>query len=274
MLSELLAGGNNLGDQLNKEKEYMVVKSNELVQKSRFKLSVNEQKTVAYICSKIKPVTDVNENGGSFYQLEYEFDIREYFKMCELDYDNGNNYAYIKKVLKGLRDQSIWLTLPDGSETTVSWLSKVTTSKRSGKVKVVLDEDMVPYLFNLKERFTAYRLLYVIHMKSQFSLRVYEILRSYAWQTNVYIELEEFKKMLMIDDSQSYGKRFPDFRRFILDNSLEEINEYTDLRVTYDTEKKGRKVVGIQFHIVDVNKETMNNINMKYSEVEAAATQE
>lgn len=36
---------------------YYVVKGNELIQKNRYKLSLAEQKTIAYICSMIKPLS-------------------------------------------------------------------------------------------------------------------------------------------------------------------------------------------------------------------------
>ncbi len=40
---------------------YSVVKANSIIQKSRYKLSIAEQRTIAYICSMIKPI----EEGGA-----------------------------------------------------------------------------------------------------------------------------------------------------------------------------------------------------------------
>lgn len=37
--------------EIEKSKGYLVVKSNDLIQRNRFELSLPEQKTVAYICS-------------------------------------------------------------------------------------------------------------------------------------------------------------------------------------------------------------------------------
>ena len=126
--------------ELEKKKGYMVVKGNDLIQKNRFALSLTEQKTMAYICSMIEPM-QTEESG---FKLEYEFKIREYSKIWGIDYDNGKNYQDVKNTLKKLRDKSMWLTLPNGSETTVGWLAKATTNKRSGIAHIKLDEDMVP----------------------------------------------------------------------------------------------------------------------------------
>ena len=85
----------------------------------------------------IKPVDAVDRVQGA-YQLEYEFNIREYCKVCGFDYDNGKNYADIKATLKRLRDKSMWLTMENGSETLVGWLSRVTVNKKSGIVQIRL----------------------------------------------------------------------------------------------------------------------------------------
>lgn len=155
--------------ELTKKKGYLVVKGNDLIQRNRFELSLMEQKTVAYICSMIKPI-------DSGFQSEYEFKIRDYCKICDIDYDNGANYAYVKETLKKLRDRSMWMTLEDGSETVVGWLDRVTTNKKSGLAHIRIDDRLIPYLFDLKQQFTQYQLYNILGMKSAFSVRIYELM--------------------------------------------------------------------------------------------------
>ena len=226
------------------KREYLVVKANELVQKNRFELSLTEQKTVAFICSMIKPV----KNSKEPYQLDYEFNIREYCKICGFNYDSGQNYADVKATLKKLRDRSMWLTLPDGSETLCGWLAKVTTNKRSGLAHVRIDEDLAPYLFDLGQRFTQYQLYNILAMKSAFSVRLYELMKSYAHRQSITLDLDELKHLLMVEDVKSYH-RFPDFRRKVLEIAQREINELTDLTIQYEPIKKGNKVVQLRFEI-------------------------
>ncbi|WP_408609851.1 RepB family plasmid replication initiator protein [Konateibacter massiliensis] len=45
-----------------------------------------------------------------------------------------------------------------------------------------LDEGMTPYLFDLQEKFTSYGLYNILKMKSQYSIRFFEILKSYTYQ--------------------------------------------------------------------------------------------
>lgn len=228
--------------EITKKREYWVVKGNELIQKSRFELSLTEQKTIAFICSMIKKANSIP------YQLDYEFNIRDYCKVCGIDYDNGKNYVTIKATLKSLRDRSMWLTLENGSETLVGWLSKVTTNKQSGIVHIRLDEDLAPYLFDLGQKFTQYQLYNILAMKSAFSVRMYELLKSYAYQKNKTFDLDELKRLLEVENVKSYV-RFPDFRRKVLEKAQEEINELTDLNISYEPITKGRKVIKIKFRI-------------------------
>lgn len=235
-----------------KSREYLVVKGNELIQQNRFELSLPEQKTIAFICSMIKPVDALDRTKGVLYQLDYEFNIRDYCKVCGIDYDNGKNYADVKTTLKKLRDRSMWVTLDNGDETVVGWLERVTTNKRSGIATVRIDDRLAPYLFNLGQRFTQYQLYNILAMKSAFSVRIYELMKSYAFQKNKTFEVDELKHLLMVEDVKSYNN-FADFKKRVLDKSQKEINELTDLNIYFEPITKGRKVIKVKFRIDQKN---------------------
>lgn len=223
---------------------YSIVKANELIQKSRFELSLMEQKTIAYICSIIKPLEES-------YQLEYVFDIREYAKICGLNYDSGKNYADIKASLKKLSDRSMWLEIGK-EEVLVRWLAKVRTNKKSGKATIEIDKDLAPFLMNLKERFTKYELYNILGMKSAFSIRIYELLKSYQGIHKKSFTIDELKEKLMVQDIKSY-KDFSLFRKKVIEVAIKEINELTDIQVEWEPETKGRKVVAVVFRIKQKN---------------------
>ena len=227
--------------ELTKKKGYLVVKGNDLIQRNRFELSLMEQKTVAYICSMIKPI-------DSGFQSEYEFKIRDYCKICDIDYDNGANYAYVKETLKKLRDRSMWMTLEDGSETVVGWLDRVTTNKKSGLAHIRIDDRLIPYLFDLKQQFTQYQLYNILGMKSAFSVRIYEIMKSYSFRHTIIFELNELKELLMVEHVKSYVN-YKDFRVKVLEKAQTEINELTDINIEFEPIKTRRKVTSIKFII-------------------------
>lgn len=236
--------------EIAKKREYLVVKGNELIQQNRFELSLQEQKTVAFICSMIKPVEAVDKANGVPFQLEYEFNIRDYCKVCGIDYDNGKNYADVKAVLKHLSDRSMWLTFPEkpDEEVLCRWLSKVYTNKKSGIARIKLDEDLIPLLFDLGQKFAQYQLYNILAMKSAFSVRIYELLKSYAFQKSKTFDIDELKRLLMVENVKSY-KDFSLFRKKVLEKAQEEINELTDINVSFEPITKGRKVIKVKFRI-------------------------
>lgn len=251
-----------MNDQKDTARNYLVAKSNQIVQKSRYDFSVAEQRTIAYICSKIKPTNSSNMP----YQLEYEFSIVDYARTCGFD-TGGKFYNDVKTTLKSLRDKSMWLTLPDGSETTVGWLAKATINKKSGIAKIKIDEDLAPYLFDLKTKFLSYGLKNILNMKSQYSIRLYELLKSYhdmkigqidrrkaverdiaPQETYWTVELDELKKRLMVENIKTYNN-FKDFRKKVLEVAQKEINELTDINISFEPITQGRKVVQIRFKV-------------------------
>lgn len=196
----------------------------------------------------IKPIDAMDRAKGVPYQLDYEFNIRDYCKVCGIDYDNGKNYADVKATLKKLRDRSMWVTLDNDDETVVGWLDRVTTNKRSGIAKVRIDDRLAPYLFDLGQRFTQYQLYNILAMKSAFSVRIYELMNSYAFQKSKTFEVDELKRLLMVDDVKSYND-FGRFRHKVLEKAQEEINELTDLNIYFEPITKGRKVIKVKFRI-------------------------
>lgn len=223
--------------EITQQRSYTVVKSNELIQKARYDLNISELKTLAYIFSKIKP----NDKELQ----DYTFSIKEYCQVCGIDYKNGANYLYIKKSIKSLRDKSFWLMDEKGNEVLVGWLSKARINKGSGKITVRLDEDIQKYVIGLFDNFTQYELLSTLPMKSSYSFRIYELLKSYAFTKHHTFDIDDLKSKL----AAANYVNFKDFRRYVLEVATKEINLYTDLEISWEPIKKGKKVIQVKFDI-------------------------
>lgn len=227
-----------ISKELLEKRYYRVVKSNDLIQKSRFHLSTQEQKIILYMISKIMPSdTDFTEQ---------EFSIMEFCTFCGIENKNGKNYKNIKDSIKNLADKSVWITLDNGEETLVRWISKAWINKKSGLIKIRMDDEMKPYLLQLQERFTQYEILYTLAMRSQYSIRLYELLKSYQNLKSHTFDIDELKRIL---DAANY-KRYPDFKRKVLDIAMREINEFSDINVAYEVEKVGRRYAKLNFSII------------------------
>lgn len=218
-------------------RDYKVVKGNEIIQKARYELGLAEIKAFSFILSKIKPTDKVF--------TEYTFTINEYCRVLGIETNNGKNIQTVKKSLKGLVDKSFFLTLEDGTETTISWLNKIWIDRGSGKIRVRLDDDLQKYVTGLYTNYTQYTLLCTLPMRSTYSIRIYELLKSYAFTKKHEFDLEELKRSL---GCQHYT-RFPDFRRKVIEVAVKEINQYTDLEVSWEPVTRGKKVIGVYFRI-------------------------
>ena len=221
--------------EISQQREYTVVKSNEIVQQARYDLSLKEMKLFCFIISKIKPTDSTGE--------WYSFTFMDYCKVCGLT-ASGENYKDIKQGLQNLRDKSFWLMNEDGSETTCGWLDKVIIDKRSKRIKVRLDEDISRYLIGLTEGFLQYQLIYCLPMRSSYSLRLYEQLKAQAFKKRFEIGIDDLRKYLACPYSS-----FKDLRRRALDIAIREINLYTDLQVSWEPRKKGNTVITVKFKV-------------------------
>jgi plasmid replication initiation protein len=218
-------------------REYKVVKQNNLIQRSRYELSAQEQKIILYLITKIKPEDT---------ELElYEFNIKDFCEICGIDSRSGGNHVLLKEIIFNLADKSIRVTLENGYETIVRWIERPYINRKSGIIKIKLDELMRPYLLQLKEHFTAYSLYYTLAMKGKYSIRIYELLKSYENLHECTFEIENLKKMLSAEKYAMYK----DFRVYVLDMAIKEINDFGDITVSYTIEKNGRKVDKINFKI-------------------------
>ena len=236
-----------MGNKTRENQGQYVVKSNELIRRTRYDMTTQQQKIVLYAISKIKP----NDPP----QTQYEISIDEICAACGIVIDGtGYYYKAIKDDLVNLT-QRIWIKMPDKSETTVSWIGDATIIPLSGKVYIKFHEKMAPYLFELQERYTQYQLKNVLVFKSRYSIRLYELLRSFITQQEIDYGIEkearftvdELRELMAVE---KYN-RWADFDRYVIRKAVDEINRCSDeMRITYDTYKNnGRSVSNIVFVI-------------------------
>lgn len=221
--------------------EKQVVKANDLIQKSRFNLSLQQQKIVLYLISQITPFDED-------FKL-YEFSITEFCKICGIDITSGGNYADLKTSIKEIADKSVWITLANGKETLLRWIEKPYIEQKSGLVQIKLDNDMKPFLLQLKQNFTSYELIWTLHFKSKYTIRLYELIKSIHFhdleEYTREFSLAELRRLL---DADKYD-RWIHFKQRVLEPSIEEINSYSDKNVEYEPLKKGKAVERIRFKI-------------------------
>lgn len=111
-------------------------------------------------------------------------------------------------------------------------------------IDVTFEPEMRPLLLQLQKNFTAYDLRNVVKLGT-YPIRIYELLKQYESIGHRTLGFEEMKRMFELENEYPL---FANFFQRIIEPSIRDINEYTDLRVT-NTEKikHGKKVVSVKF---------------------------
>ena len=126
------------------------------------------------------------------------------------------------------------------------WVSRVFYVDTLAILEITFAPDVVPLITRLEEHFTSYQLKQVSQLSSKYAIRLYELL--IAWREvgkTPQIDLAEFRQKIGVE-AKEY-ERMHHFKARVLEPSIKQINEHTDITVTYEQHKKGRAISGFSF---------------------------
>lgn len=111
-------------------------------------------------------------------------------------------------------------------------------------IEVSCNDKILPYLFDLKKNYTSYMLKNIIKLNSVAKIRFYEVMKQYEKLGGIRLELGVLQKMISVSVTE-----FRNFRQTQLEPIIKDINEYTDIVVSYEKNLSCRKVVALTFTI-------------------------
>lgn len=216
------------------EKNQIAVQDYSLVN-SKFKLNPAEIKFVLLAISKIDSVNQ------SDFKEEYIIPIPE----ISTAFQTQQNHVQLRTFAKKLMSKPLEIELHNGNWAIFNFFSKV--EYIGGAFKVRIDGDLKPYLLELKKNFVQTDLKYIMHMTSQYAVRLYQLLKQHQKLGGREFILAELQDTLQVP--KSYTKKYSHFKEKVIDIAIAQINEYTDLTVAYKVKKIGRKVNELDFSI-------------------------
>lgn len=177
----------------------------------------------------------------------YQLDVRELSKLTGKRY----NGAYLQKATADMGSRM--LEIEDDKEYRQIWMfQQIRYIKGEGIIEFDLTKYVLPYLFQLKNNFTSYELAAALRLTSKYAKRIYQLCSQWkdVGETKKY-DLEEFKKMLGLLDEKGNEKmeRISQLREKVLDVSVKQINEHTELHIGYNLEKRGKTFRYISFTV-------------------------
>jgi plasmid replication initiation protein len=217
----------------------IIKKDNDLIN-AKYRLGIHEQRLLFAVLGVIRTDDKVFN--------KYTLDLRE---IAELHGLTTNNDLYkqlhqaAEELLRTVVDLSIGKTVRK-----TTWLNYIEYVPNEAQLKVTINDDLKPYLLQLKANFTQYQFAAVANFKNSYSIRFYELLKmrqNMGKGGQFYIEyaLVELKKLLGIPKDEY--KKFDHLKTRIIEPSIKEIDTQTDLNIVQvDYIKKGRAIHSIK----------------------------
>ena len=129
---------------------------------------------------------------------------------------------------------------------TSRWVSQIGYMDDTATVEIIFAPAVVPLITRLEEQFTQYDIEQISGLSSAYAVRMYELL--ICWRSTgktPIIELGEFRNRVGVLDSEYH--RIAHLKERVIEHSIKQINEHTDITATYEQHKKGRTITGFSF---------------------------
>lgn len=219
----------------DKNKVQQFRQSNDLVE-SVYKATLTEKRILATMISMIKPEHDDFK--------EYKIDIKRFAEV--FDIKGKSILDLVKKSTKNLLGRTIQINDED-KFLQINWISSAEYEKGSSNVTIRFDPKLKPYLLNLRGGYTTTLLDQVAKFKSVYAIRFYELFKQYSPNIKSRkFEIEHLKKLLGCEDDYP---NYANFKDRVVKRAIFEINNLSDLIITFSELKSGKKIVAIIFNI-------------------------
>jgi hypothetical protein len=221
------------------EADDIVVKANQLI-RGRINWTKLEHRVVAMLVAQLKREDDAFEM-----QRVHISDLMDLSGTSSRDI-----YNRAEEVCRKLLNQKVHVrTRTDDGRRVYQGYNCLSTCRYvegSGYIEAKFNDDMKPFLLQLKRQFTMYRLQNFMQLSSQHSMRMYELIKMQEGLRHLRLSVEELREVLCCEHTY---ERFSDFRRHVLERARTEITETCDTYYTYMVERDGRTPKWVRFLI-------------------------
>ena len=226
-------------------KNSLIVKDNALINAS-YNLELTEQRLI------MLAIINARESGqGITADSKLEIHASDYANLFNVSIDAS--YKALREAVNNLFNRQFSYTAEykkTGKTGIVRsrWVSRIFYVDDLALLEITFAPDVVPLVTRLEEHFTSYQAKQVAHLTSKYATRLYELLIAWREVGKVpQIEISEFRNRLGLLESEYTA--MSDFKKRVLEPSIKQINEHTDITATYEQHKKGRLISGFSFKL-------------------------
>jgi plasmid replication initiation protein len=247
----------------NAMKKNIVVQANNLIEAHyRQTYTVQEQRTVLWLISEI-------HKEDYFLATTYEhksikISAKRYADMMDINVDNV--YRDAEKIADSLGSKRFTIKTSSGW-INLGWIASMEYKHGDGIIEILVAPGLLPYIIELKEgNFTSFQLENILYLKSAHAIKLYQLLSQKKKIGGMEFKVDDLRSILGLLHSKSYLE-YRDLKRRVLEISKREINDKTDLTISYSEIKNGRKVESIKFKITLKQKPETNSDKGKITTV-------
>lgn len=247
-----------------KKPQDMVIKSNTLIEAS-YSLTVQEIRLLDIALADLATYDECEKGLLTMHEFVH---IRadEYAKIYDVDMSTA--YTALREASETLFTRYFTYNVQSEAFPThqehrkARWVWNIAYVEGQGLVKLAFTPDLIELAGKLKGDFSRYHLKQKAPLTSVYAHRLYEMMMQWRKSKVVpSISYNELRHRFDIDDKEY--KRMDNFKSRALDPAIRQINDSTDITVSYKQYKEGRKIAGFifKFQFKDEKKEPLKTIS-------------
>lgn len=235
-----------IADAMN-HKNLIVYKANKVIE-AGYRLNLHEMRVLSTCIGQINPTKELLAT------QEFNVCAKDFAKFFSLSDENA--YQALVDTAKSLFNRYVVIENPYPDKPKIKrlemrWISSIKHLPDEGKIVLMFAQDILPYLSLLKGEFTKYKLEHIGKMTCVYAIRLYELLMQWQSTGTREIEIDWLKKQFELDDS--YERMF-DLKKRVIDPAVKDINEHSNLKVSWTQRKTGRRVTHLTFTFAEKDK--------------------
>lgn len=199
---------------------------------SKYTLNLSEQRLILLAIAQIDSVND-----ESFFK--FSCTVRELERELGIELKESRLKDLAVNILKKplyIQERNRWIAC--------NWFSAFIYYDNEARIEFEISPTLTPYLLKLKEKFTTYSLEIAIQFQGKYTTRFYEFCMQVRNQDKkeISFELDFLYELLQLPKTM---RVWGQFKRDVLDLSINEINEKTEIKASYEAIKTGRKYTNL-----------------------------
>lgn len=229
---------------IHKKKTPKVYKNKKLNNANFGTYNLNDYQVFLQLVSKLGKV-DINGTYQQPQDLEREHTLtaKEFSQAFSVDLNTA--YGVLKRASNRLARTAITLEKPELFQIwDIPVCQNSVYNTKEGSLTVKFNEDIMPYLAQVRKKFVLYNLKEIANFGSLYSTRLYELIQEF--KDTGYI----IKSVAQLREIFAVGKKFTkynDFKKYTFAHAVDEINSQYEMNLRFEELKEGRRVVSIRF---------------------------